>query len=251
MLHATYRGKTRLPQQHYATARNFGGVRRTQEDEITSTVFGPLALMPQETSYRFWSRFVDEVPDNTAGWRVTTELWPRTGTIEPDLRATLEHSSGERRVIVVEVKWNAPLHEGQLHDQWDQSFGSSECASRWHVFIGKSIFQATSKEQRHSRLIPYTWLDFVDALSSERLTGSDVLLKQWAQLVVAFLHACGIQRFRGFDHLVLEGCTKGLQADHGRIFWEGWKGWENFSDVPSVSSCNLSTSLFYDEGAAA
>lgn len=68
MLHATYRGRTRLPQQHYATARDCGGVRRTQEDEITSTVFGPLALMPQETSYRFWSRLVAEVPGNAAGW---------------------------------------------------------------------------------------------------------------------------------------------------------------------------------------
>lgn len=247
MLHATYRHKTRLPQQQYASATSLGAARRTQEDEITSTVFGPLTLMPHEVAYRFWKRLVKEEPGDTRGCKAHTELWPRTGAIEPDLRITLEHSNGQRQVIVVEVKWNAPLHTNQLPEQWRQSFSSAEREDGWHVFIGKNTFQASSREQRHARLKALTWLDFADILRDTTTTAGDVFLERWAALVITFLRACGISHFRGFGHLEMNDLSGRLRPSADAVFWQGWRGW---STIPALSAHvdDASTPLIFSQG---
>lgn len=247
MLYATYRQKTHLPQYLYAKKNNIG-TRRTPEDEITSIIFGSLDWMPNHTAYRLWKHLVNEDYSDPIGWTVRTELWPKTGGVEPDVKATLTHSGGEQQTIVVEVKWDAPLHERQLLDQWEQAFNPEERLKGHHVFIGKTKAMAESVGQWHQGLQTYTWLDFIDALKDKKLTAGDAMLKRWVDVVVTFLHASGIRLFRGFNHLILECNPAVIDDHHGQVFWGGWKGWENLPVVDHMFDINFSTNIFFTEG---
>ena len=61
MLHAIYRKKSQLPAQRYVASAGAQDTRRTQEDEITSTIFGPLDFMPAE-ALMSWNQSCGLVP---------------------------------------------------------------------------------------------------------------------------------------------------------------------------------------------
>ncbi len=249
MLHATFHEKTRLPQQRYADKRSTG-IRRTQEDEITSIVFGAIDLLPDRDAYHFWMRLIGEDASDPSGWTVMTELWPKTNGIEPDVRATLKHANEPPRVIVVEVKWNAPLHEHQLLDQWKRAFTAAQRGNGGkHVFIGKTTAFARGAGQWHDGMITLTWREFSVVLG--KLQGTDRLAR-WTKMSIAFLKASGIRDFHGFSKLLEDVHLAGLAFDlKTPIYWRGWEGWnatkvEGMALPPDGSS---KTAIFYEEKA--
>ena len=100
----------------------FRGLRRPQEDMITSAVFGLVRLMPASPRYHALRLVLGEGPlevaDFSEGMELTIDLWKSLRglrgrrSVEPDVIV----SSGNKS-IVVEVKWHAPLSENQLELQ--------------------------------------------------------------------------------------------------------------------------------------
>ncbi|MGC8508800.1 MAG: hypothetical protein ACP5NM_11105, partial [Thiomonas sp.] len=64
MLHAVERKKTSLPQGRYGFVREASERRRTQEDEITSIVFGPLEFLDESDVARLWLYLIGETPQS-------------------------------------------------------------------------------------------------------------------------------------------------------------------------------------------
>lgn len=125
MLHAFCQQKSRL-YKRYLGHREEGEKRVSEEDEITSLLIGPLDYLPPQASGSFWRALIEREISESLTFpagpidRVRMKFWPRR-SIEPDLLVELDWCTGERRLLLVELKWNAPLSgDDQLHRQWNE-----------------------------------------------------------------------------------------------------------------------------------
>lgn len=133
MLHAINHKKTDH-RRRYLGHRDESVKRFNAEDEITSTVFGPLDFMEARQVCRFWRAVFIHIGQgavvrNTPPVRSSVRLWPRRpipGNIgrprEPDAHVGLSWEDGARLDILLEIKWRQPLFrenvERQLRQQW-------------------------------------------------------------------------------------------------------------------------------------
>lgn len=92
---------------------------------MTASILGGLAYMPSEWALvalkSMFSNFSLSAPElnwPTSGSKLSVELWPRYGNIEPDMRITLKDDNGPAYKLLVEVKWDSPFHENQALTQW-------------------------------------------------------------------------------------------------------------------------------------
>ena len=121
MLEAVARGKAGgLLSRHAAGA--FGTVRRPQEDLVTSAVLGTLTFLPAPDRRRALDCLLGDtarsVADLPPDGDVTVGLWPSLPgagerfVVEPDAIVAVGG-----RVVIVEVKWHAPLPGRQIADE--------------------------------------------------------------------------------------------------------------------------------------
>lgn len=227
MLHATHRHKTKLPYQRYAMHRELGDDRRTQEDEITSTIFGPLDFMQKTTANRIVNQLLEEDKDLDSD--VTIEFWPRIANVEPDVLITRKTSAGVE-CYIVEIKWNAPLGETQIQDQVNAVKSERHPDKLQHMVISRF---AQSVETPSTAC---TWMDFKDRFVPDANNGSnDSVFEKWRKLVTDYLETCNVRHFCGFKKIK---DVPELSEYDGFIFWEGWKGWDGL-DTCQCSSLNI------------
>lgn len=237
MLHATHSRKSRLPFERYVASANEQGHRRTQEDEITSIVFGPLDFMSETTVKRIVAALFSSEPIPETH-RVSMMLWPRYGNVEPDV-VFIEHPEGERdRAYVLEVKWNAPLGDDQV-DRQRVAVRDSNIDLIAHVVLSRYPIEVDS----HSKNL--TWMDFKDrVLQTLRDESRDTTAKKWAELTWSFLESCNVRHFGGFSNFA--GCPNESERIGNRIFWYDPINW-NSLDLPGasfLSRCNRKE-IFY------
>lgn len=231
MLHAIDKGKTKF-YERYLGKRDGSEHKVYEEDEITSTVFGPLEFLPASEIYRFWCRVLQfighaEFLPNDVPSDVQVTLWPRRNaendgnSIEPDGMVSVEFADGRKRLLLIELKWRAGLSgDGQLHRQWEQYLNKEEQSQSLHLFIAPEISagaQALSNLDvwGGSRLVLLPWLKLRVVFGVLALENSK--LGRWAQLADQFLHRIGIRRFGGFCNLTPPFKVSSEFAD--RIFW--------------------------------
>jgi hypothetical protein len=213
MLHAVARHKTRY-YIRYLGHKDEGENCVKAEDEITSTILGPMQFMPVHWVYAFWRNLLEPevrselLPDQTPS-NVTVRLWPRRDDVEPDAHITFEWGGGDRTLeLLIEVKWRAPLSgKDQLHAQWNKYLTYGERCNAFHLFIGPDIGPGLAAREsgdsswgtgETSRLILLSWLDVQRSLSG--IPASHFLLP-WAEIASVFLERIGVRAFRGFGHL--------------------------------------------------
>lgn len=243
MLHATYAAGKSNRYKVYMGYRDTQNPHVHEEDEITSTILGPLDFLPAEAVHQFWQTvfmvagyeaLLPPEPPN----RSSVMFWPtrraREGglRVEPDGRVDLFWDSGnitERRILLIEVKWRAPLSgDDQLHRQWCDYLTDEEKPEALHLFIGiettaGKVAQASSRgDVWKDRLILISWLQVRAALSE--LRDSDDQLGRWSKLADHFLEKVGIRRFLGFADLPSERCA--IEIPHLSIFWNRFSPWE-------------------------
>jgi len=224
MLHAIIQNKTQC-HRRYLGHRDDDGHRLTAEDEITSTVFGPLNFMEAGPVLRFWrsvlnqSGVVDVFPA-TPPDSCKLRLWPsrrvedsERSRIEPDAHLTFSWLEGARIDILVEVKWRHSLCPDnvadQLRQQWIKYLDDDARGNCWHIFIAPAISEGIAvscgsdgRLWRGGKLILMSWVQLRDVLSS--IGEGEDGLSRWAKDTDGFLEKIGVRRFKGFAHCYLQ-----------------------------------------------
>ncbi|CAM5441633.1 hypothetical protein [Rhodanobacter lindaniclasticus] len=158
----------------------------------------------------FWQKIVGdnfllhEVPVS-----VDVIFWPTRSYLEngeshwvqPDLRFDFKWSNGSTRIILVEIKWNSGLDEGQLRRQWGSYLSPGERKIARHVFIAKNT--DIGDEGHRGGVIVKSWRDVQDVLNGFR--ERDGAVARWAMLVSGFLGKVTARPFNGFGALVATG----------------------------------------------
>jgi len=104
------------------------------EDEITSTVFGPLAYMTIENAWNIMREIAEAagiaigIPQSTEVDEFNPKFWPRHGNdklldarsyVEPDVVFHFHFRDGSTLNVLIEVKWGATLNPRcELIRQW-------------------------------------------------------------------------------------------------------------------------------------
>jgi len=241
MLHAVKQGKSGI-YKRYSGVRDGTERKVSEEDEITSAIFGPHDFLESHLVFHFWREifrlqalpkvFATGVPKSHR-----LDLWPKRNRVEPDAFLQFEIPDEKPINLLIEFKWRAPLSgPDQLHKQWKLFLTAEERLQSWHVFIGPEISQgAAAKESdnvwRHKgedRLILVSWAEVKQVADS--LAGHSSSLGKWAASVSTFLEKIGIVRFEGFEHL------KEMTPIGQPSFESFFRGWDHkfrgFQDVP-------------------
>lgn len=159
MLHAIEKSKTRISRR-YLGYRDGIELRVSEEDEITSTVLGPLDFLTAAENHRFWQRLLASVkhanflpPSQPSN--VEFGFWERriandaSGTIEPDAIVRMCWPDGSTRTLLIELKWRAPLSgEDQLHRQWLQYLTEMERQTALHLLLPQMYLLENQLEAR-------------------------------------------------------------------------------------------------------
>ena len=195
-------------------AEAFAGVRRPQEDLVTSALFGSVTLLPFPDRRRAFDLILGfdcleaaEFPD---GVDVAVRFWPGfrgTGMrrrVEPDI---LLECDG--RVVIVEVKWHAPLSDGQLDAEIDAVLVGSKDCLRALLLLG-GVEAEEGQIERDIPVFSRTWR----RLSAELLFCSkekgDGPLGRWCRMVQTFLQRTDLGHVFG-------GMNAGHLGDPGTI----------------------------------
>jgi hypothetical protein len=247
MLHAIRHRKTNHHQRYRSRDPGYHG-RVAAEDEITSTIFGPLAMFPAADSIAFWRELLrakrsdffphgEPVSARYKFWaRFQSTKADRT-SVEPDLLVEYEWHDKQRRNLLVEIKWNAGLSgESQLENQWIACLDVAERSSSLHFFIAHTIGEAVAADpakassaspwrdgpEAVSRLLPMVWPDVRTALRG--FADRKHALSLWASLTADMLGSLGVSDFVGFDTVLarLRKAPKGLRLASRGARWEGF-----------------------------
>lgn len=249
MLHAFCHGKSRLFKR-YLGHRDEGETRVCEEDEITALIMGPLDYLPAQAIGAFWSAVVEQggqyptlpFPAGPVD-RARMHFWPRRG-VEPDLFVELHWPSGERRLLLVEFKWNARLSgDDQLHRQWQEFLSPCERDEAYHLFIAPELsagLNALSEQDIwNGRLLLRSWTSILSVLRN--LTGPEaVLLQRWSIQVCRFLEQLGIKRFQGFTQL-----SAPPPINSPTVFWTPVNGFATLKPPAPLPSTQHSSAFIW------
>lgn len=244
MLHSFCHRKSNL-YRRYLGHREEGEKRVCEEDEITSLIMGPLDYLSDQARALLWKALVEHGSTTERAFpsgpirSAEMKFWPRK-SIEPDLLVQLEWETGERRIILVEFKWRAPLSgDDQLHRQWSEFLTADERDVAYHLFIAPDISAGLNALGRENvwqgKLVLRSWLDVLNVLS-EMDCSTDIGLSKWRFHVTDFLGRLGIERFQGFRGLYLP-----VLPECAQLFWRKDGLDEQGSPVPHESSLQLAS----------
>jgi hypothetical protein len=264
VLHATAKNKTKL-YERYLGFKELGDVRNCKaEDEITSTIIGPMDFMSSDEIHRFWSELFrvvarDDILPKHPPTYMEILLWPKgedhSGTgksIEPDATIEFIWSDGVRRFLLIELKWHAKLSgENQLHRQWMGYLTDEERKSAFHLFIAPTITEGASAKTSDlgnvwidgDRLVLIPWETFRCTLNCiTDYDGVSTALGRWSSFSDKFLKCIGIKRFVGFSHLTDE--LRFLHQPLTPLFWKPFQGFKLDNIPAEITTLSLKTILF-------
>ena len=225
MLHAIVQGKSKI-YRRYLGHRDGAEVHVSEEDEITSTILGPLCLLDPSDVASFWREvlkpthqkdfLIDEKPITAK-----VSLWPSRwvsdssrSRVEPDLLIELSwkgESEGDpdrKRMLLCELKWRANLSgDDQLKLQWTKFLCQKERDDAIHIFLGLELSAGISAFERDKvwgdapehRLVLLSWLGVRHSLKCIR--NETTPLGRWADLSDRFLERLQVRQFRGFHSI--------------------------------------------------
>ena len=223
MLTAIHRNKTKLARHRYdATSRAHKvfmaeevhdrvQYRRTQEDEIVSTVFGVLQYLPNIERTELLVKCL--LPNLELDGYDMSEMtfWPSlkvTGAdafrVEPDIVIEFGDSSGKlkSKVVIVEAKWlSLQSGEDQLPKQW--SAAKNQWDKPLHVFLVRD----TEPQEVAANVFVDTWRELAGRLRQAQIS-KPIPEKHRQQLfdeLLSFFSSVGITTFNGFAGINFNG----------------------------------------------
>lgn len=211
MLHAIEKSKSKSYERYWGVRDHYERGNIMAEDEITSTIFGPMDFMAVEDVWCIAKKLLgDKAPaDITLPSEFKLEFWPILESgIEPDATLVFDWEVGGRKIaILFEMKWNASLSgDDQLHKQW-HDFSKPHVDNAYHLFIAKrnavKAVERRFEDQKDEnpwgdKLICHTW-DDMRAILGKIVEVENHVVYRWAQLADKFLLlATGTRPFGGF-----------------------------------------------------
>ena len=260
MLHATCRpGKTTL-YKRYIGHRDGSEKKVHEEDEITSTVLGPLDFFSPREVFGFWNGVLihaagQGLPLQTDPESVTILFWNSRQSsagarrIEPDVRVDFRWPDGTRCILLVEVKWRAPLSgHDQLHAQWQEYLTEDERKVAVHLFIAPEISAGAAARELgagdvwNGKLVLISWLQIRGALADIGFTDRNGF-GRWARVADGFLERVGILKLSGFGHV--RNLIPNVDSSPETVFWQPWCDWcAILSGVPPIPELTKSPLFF-------
>jgi hypothetical protein len=233
MLHANEKSKTRISRR-FLGDRDGIELRVSEEDEITSTILGPLDFLSAAENHRFWQRLLASVKHAnflppTQPSNVEFGFWERriandaSGAIEPDAVVRMYWPDGSVRILLIELKWRAPLSgEDQLHRQWLQYLSEAERQTALHLFIAPNVSagewaQSSNDVWGNRKLVLLSWLHIRSILNE--FSKETAAVGRWARVADQFLESVHIRKFRGFNTLFHEQFQL-LKSLPNPLFWQ-------------------------------
>lgn len=270
MLQASIHNTSQLAQKRYHVHSPCQeGLRRTQEDEITSIVFGAMDFMQPAEVLAIWQAILENqkvvLPDfpNTPPNKAVLNFWEchtvnvnGISRVIPDLRIDFDWPFGHHWILLIEIKWHAPLGKWQLQNQWEHALKPEERKIAHQIFLGNRIIDALAAVHDKdvwgadiNRLIPITWSSvrqaFEQIIRKNKENDPEPVLVKYARHAAHFLKIAGITTFRGFWHLHSKNALPEYSISKNPIFWSGITGFKNFSfDLPSMEITSM-TPLFF------
>ena len=243
------KGKSTL-YRRYLGSRDGEERKVHEEDEITSTIFGPLDFMPTDDVFVFWQRILDSagqskfLPAGTPS-QIAMDMWPKRpnpGTnesIEPDVMVRMTWPD-TFRILLIELKWRSPLsEEDQLHKQWRYFLTPNERSQALHLFIAPEISSGAKAPNNKDaggdvwgdRLLLLPWMQIRAVL--RKLTFNNGL-GSWAKLADRFLERVLIGSFGGFRDLATDISLPNVLPTP--LFWHPYTftGWTKLGDLPTL-----------------
>lgn len=214
MLHAVNNRKARLG------AFRSAGIRVPLEDVVTSTVFGPLEFMSADDRRRSIELVCEAlavgIPEPEGEIRAL--FWPRLSVCDVSLRTrysepdlVLADDAGP--VMVVEIKWGAPLSERELAAQW-AALDEGDRRRAMHLLLVQE-----QGPYRQDVDVDREWVDaagmgpwLLQVRGWRSLTALEMLsrradasepVKAWASAVTAFLRREHSLSMHGWDEIGL------------------------------------------------
>lgn len=224
MLTAIHRNKTKLASHRYdsssrahevfltAEKRDHVRYRRTQEDEIVSTVFGVLQYLPDLERTELLVKWLLPNLGLKDGYDMSEmRFWPSLPGIgldalrvEPDIVIEFKELSGKLKptVVVVEAKWQSPQSgEDQLIKQW--SAAKIEWDNPLHVFLVRS----TEPQEVAANVFVDTWRELAGRIRQARISKPqpEKHRQRLFDELLSFFSTLGITTFEGFGGTVFNG----------------------------------------------
>lgn len=258
MLHAYNRRKSKL----YSRYQNVKSLlsededrKIPAEDELTSTIIGPMDFLQSNDIYLFWSKLITTISPIsrdggqlpvTAPSSVEHHFWPRRRGTEPDVMINLRWPNGERRILLVEIKWRSGLSgDDQLHRQWVNFLEPAERAISIHIFISLREHDFSFKKNKgndgwpETKLVTLTWMQWKRELENCKRTNSfSVPFKNWADVACDLLEKLDVTHFRGFRNMQPPTLS---DTNAPTIFWNP----EYFTQLPDITPIPNMTEAFY------
>lgn len=245
---------------------------RFVEDEITSTIFGPLTYFSSSEIWYFFETLIKYMLVDENLWPVRSSkqinvkffFWPLMKTtngekIEPDVLVKFRVKKATILTILVEVKWDClQSSQDQLAKQWDaiDSFERENC---FHLYLVRRLKEAECEIKRmfernsgvdlskfrfnkriwQQRLFCMSWEQLM-YIAQENLLSGSLSLNKWASNIAAFLSKLSVPRIIGLKNIIQNNVPL-LQEPN--IFWGNFR---NFED-PFINVNNYKEPLFFAE----
>ncbi len=215
MLHSTTKKKGTL-YKRYLGDRDGKEGNVHEEDEITSAVFGPLDFLADEDVFLFWTKLLGSVGHSeffpaTPPRSIEMKMWDRRTAmdgrpVEPDVVVEMAWPD-DRRTLLIEMKWNAPLKpKNQLQRQWNSYLEQQEREKGLHLLIAPDIAAGSKAKNKkdvwQGKLVLIQWLEIRSVLGE--LKNLKTAIGRWAMHADFFLERIHVQRFGGFAELQME-----------------------------------------------
>jgi hypothetical protein len=257
MLHAIANSKSMLYKRYLGERQGQAQEGKvSEEDEITSTILGPLDFLSASEVYAFWKHVLekaghsDKLPSSVSDMKL--KLWPsrqeNNGRIEPD--ATIEFMENKKTtlILLMEFKWRARLSGGnQLQRQWQEFLNEQEREKALHLFIAPEISAGIAARNEEDvwdgRLVFLPWIDIKAAL--KELITEKTPIGRWAGLVDSFLEKIGIQGFNGFSNLAHLVSSVNLHGALGLWSFNGFAGLAHIIPSQDLLKTRVSSPLFW------
>ena len=180
--------------------------RLLHEDVITSTVFGSLQHMSVDAAWWVVKNLLLRAGDAAQAsafqpCRQLLRFWPSLNLrgrlrVEPDLIFEFRDADGRCRVILLEIKWNADLMDGQLEEQKRAVNASYPLDAIIHqVLLVKTITAKAQQQVSATGSNMVTW----HQLAGANHYGNEATTKLWISQMKAFISRLGILPFHRVD----------------------------------------------------
>jgi len=228
MLHSTVRNCSYRHNSYLGHSEN----RIEKENEIVSTIFGPLEFINPTEVYLFMRKVafgrspdLEPISAEFRFWTPRRINGYRGKGVEPDAHFVFTFNNNIEHHFLLEFKWDSKLSDGQLREQWDSYLTENEKPNTTHIFIGKSTKSAINAKKNNdignenSAFSIRSWLEIRSILNEIKNTESGI--GKWAYFSDMFLEKIGIINFGGFsqfNHLPSIPTTK-----NKTIFWQPFR----------------------------